>query len=111
MSFLTGVNRSASVAWCPIANKGEYFATATSAGSTDADFDTSAYLESFYVDSASHDLSMTTKAKIELLDRVHSLAWGSNGIVAGGLPSGAISFIDGSALLGEKYVLYGDPSS
>ena len=104
MSLLTTVNRNASIAWCPIVNKAEYFATATSAGSTDSDFDTSGYLESFYVDSSSNELTLPSKKKIELPDRVHSLDWGSNGIIASGLPDGSISFVDGAPLIGESYV-------
>lgn len=105
MSYLTGVNRSAAIAWSPISDKASFFATATAAGSTDSNFDTSAYLESFLVEPSCKELTLQTKYKLELQDRVHSLAWGActpNGILAAGYSSGSISFIDGAPLVGEK---------
>lgn len=105
MSYLTGVNRSAALAWSPISDKGSFFATATAAGSTDSNFDTSAYLESFCLEPSLKDLTLPAKYKLELADRVHSLAWGEGGkygILAAGYSSGSISFIDGAPLVGEE---------
>ena len=107
MSYLAGTARSARTAWCPLPENGSVFAAASAAGSTDSDFDATAFLETFSVNAASDTASLPPKKKVELPDRVHSLAWGTGGtagILAAGLPDGTINFLDAATVMGQKYV-------
>ena len=105
MTYFTGVNRSACTAWSPLAGQESYFVCGTAAGSTDANFDTSAHLETFDVDLSGKEHTLQPKYKVELPDRVHSITWGAAGaagIIAAGFPSGSISFIDAACVTGQK---------
>lgn|SRR3990167_4787874 len=110
MSYFKGTNRNGPTAWCPTPHNeyGTLLAAATSAnGISDSDFNSSSYLEIFNVDTTSQDFNIPVVKKLELPDRVHSLAWGkgsSAGVIACGLPSGAISLVDAASVLGEGYV-------
>lgn len=73
-------------------------ATATVVGTTDLNFDTSGHLEIFQLDTSS-EVQISSIAKVELPDRAQSLAWGSSGLIACGLPTGAIHFLDSNNVL------------
>lgn len=103
-----GVNRTAVVAWSPAEDQAGLLATATAAGSLDADFDSSAYLELFDVDAKSSERSLVKKGRAEINERAYQLAWGAAGsisplgLIAASLDGGSIGIFDPAKLLNDS---------
>ena len=105
------VNRSAAVAWSPLANRPTLLAAATLAGTMTVDFDPSGKLEIFDIsEKASRGmqdaLDMPCIGLTSTSERVHRLAWRNplpnafeNGLIVGGLGSGAINIWNPTSLI------------
>ena len=92
------VNRSATVAWCPVNEKGELVAAGTVANAISDSFDASAALEIFAQDLDSVSGEMKLLGSVQTNERFHRLAWGVSGVDSGSLPLGMLAggLVDGT---------------
>ncbi|XP_010459526.1 PREDICTED: protein transport protein SEC31 homolog A-like [Camelina sativa] len=87
MDCINKVDRSAFVAFSPEA---PFMATGTMAGAVDLSFSSSANLEIFELDFRSNDRDLKLVGHCSSSERFTRLAWGSYGLIAGGLVDGNI---------------------
>ncbi|EOA37540.1 hypothetical protein CARUB_v10011773mg [Capsella rubella] len=87
MDCIKKVDRSAFVAFSPEA---PFMAAGTMAGAVDLSFSSSANLEIFELDFKSNDRDMLLVGHCSSSERFNRLAWGSYGLIAGGLVDGNI---------------------
>jgi protein transport protein SEC31 len=105
------VNRSAALAWGPLGHRPHLLAAATLAGTMNVDFDPSGKLEIFDIsDKASRGLKdpldMPLIGLTSTSERLHRLAWRNplpntfaDGLIVGGLGSGAINIWNPTPLI------------
>ena len=92
------IDRSATVAWCPLTSQAGLIAAGTVANAISDSFDASAALEIFSLDMGSSSEKMSMLGAVQTNDRFHSLAWSLGGADTGALPSGMLAggLVDGS---------------
>lgn len=105
------VNRSAAVAWSPLANRPHLVAAASLAGTMTSDFDPTGKLEIFDISekackSQQDPLDSPCIGATATSERLHRLAWRSplpdqfaHGLIVGGLGSGAINIWNPTPLI------------
>lgn len=111
------VNRSAAVAWSPLANRPHLLAAASLAGTMTSDFDPTGKLEIFDLSEKAckplqDPLDMPCIGVTSTSERLHRLAWRSplpdqfaNGLIVGGFGSGAVNIWNPTPLI--EYVRLG----
>lgn len=109
--LLREVNRSAAVAWSPLASRPSLLAAATLAGTMTVDFDPSGRLEIFDISERASrglqdPLDMACVGLTSTSERVHRLAWRNplpasfeNGLIVGGLGSGVLNIWNPTSLI------------
>ena len=107
MSKLHELNKSATIAWSPLAKSSSLIAAGTVAGILDRDFDTSAHLELFKIDLRSPKTEAKLVGSTTAADRFSKICWSSfgsqgsypNGIIAGGLANGVVQIWDPAKIM------------
>ena len=111
------VNRSAAVAWSPLERRPNLLAAASLAGTMASDFDPTGKLEIFDISekackSLQDPLEMACIGLTSTSERLHRLAWRNplpgqfaDGLIVGGLGSGAINIWNPTPLI--EYVVEG----
>ena len=95
---ISGVGRSATVAWGASSEHADLLAAGTVAGAISDNFDSSAHLEVFKLDMASRTGELSLLGSVSSSERFHRLAWGTKGMENGSMPYGMLAggMVDGS---------------
>ena len=95
---ISGVNRSATVAWGASSEHSNLLAAGTVAGAISDNFDSSACLEVFKLDMSSQTGELSLLGSVASSERFHRLAWGTKGMENGSMPYGMLAggMVDGS---------------
>jgi hypothetical protein len=95
---ISGVNRSATVAWGASSEHASLLAAGTVAGAISDNFDSSAHLEVFKLDMSSQTGELSLLGSVSSSERFHRLAWGTKGMENGSMPYGMLAggMVDGS---------------
>eukprot|EP00878_Enallax_costatus_P037555 GHUV01042428.1.p1 GENE.GHUV01042428.1~~GHUV01042428.1.p1 ORF type:complete len:228 (+),score=42.22 GHUV01042428.1:178-861(+) len=105
MAMLKQLDRSATVAFCPLSPS--LMAAGTVAGAIDMSFSTNSVLEVFTLDFASGDVAPPLSGSVSVPERFCRIAWGNKpsdssnlpyGIIAGGLADGSICLWNPAAI-------------
>ena len=95
---ISGVGRSATVAWGASSEHADLLAAGTVAGAISDNFDSSAHLEVFKLDMTSRTGELSLLGSVSSSERFHRLAWGTKGMENGTMPYGMLAggMVDGS---------------
>ena len=95
---ISGVGRSATVAWGASSEHADLLAAGTVAGAISDNFDSSAHLEVFKLDMTSRTGELSLLGSVSSSERFHRLAWGTKGMENGSMPYGMLAggMVDGS---------------
>jgi len=95
---ISGVSRSSTVAWGASSEHASLLAAGTVAGAISDNFDSSAHLEVFKLDTSSQSGELSLLGSVQTSERFHRLAWGTKGIENGSMPYGMLAggMVDGT---------------
>ena len=95
---ISGVNRSSTVAWGASSEHSSLLAAGTVAGAISDNFDSSACLEVFKLDTSSPSGELSLLGSVQTSERFHRLAWGTQGMANGSMPYGMLAggMVDGT---------------
>ena len=95
---ISGVGRSATVAWGASSEHADLLAAGTVAGAISDNFDSSAHLEVFKLDMTSRTGELSLLGSVSSSERFHRLAWGTKGMENGSMPYGMLAggMVDGT---------------
>ena len=110
---ISGVNRSATVAWGASSEHASLLAAGTVAGAISDNFDSSAHLEVFKLDMSSQTGELSLLGSVPSSERFHRLAWGTKGMENGSMPHGILAggCVDGTVkIYSPTKIIAGDGS-
>ncbi|GAM22651.1 hypothetical protein SAMD00019534_058260 [Acytostelium subglobosum LB1] len=105
MSKLKEIQNQATFAWSPLVDRADLIAAGTVTGTIGADFDTTSKIELYSMDITNASPQMTLKGSVSAPNRFNKIVWlpahadQTNGLIIGGMESGAISIWNPSKIL------------